>query len=125
LRELLAGQLVREAAYAPNGGGGVLCGGEDDVEAAREFRVARGAAQQLGATEYGGERVVEVVRDAGGELAQGAQLVGLRGALALLSEFGHVARYREHARGAPLDDERRRIRDDVAHLSVARRETEF
>src|SRR5437763_9646444 len=87
--------------------------------------ISRGASQQLGATEYGCERVVEVVRDAGGELSQSAKLVGLRGALALLPKLRHVARYREHARGAPLDDERRRIRYDVAHLTVAGCETEF
>ena len=66
------------------------------------------AAQELRAAEDGGERVVEVVRDARGELAERAQLVGLRGALALLPLLGHVARDGEHARRAAVDDERRR-----------------
>ena len=56
----------------------------DDVEAAGRVGVAGRAAQKLRAPEDGGERVVEVVRDARSELAQSAQLVGLRGALALL-----------------------------------------
>ena len=79
----LAGELVRERAYAADGGGRVLCRREDDVEPAAELPAGGRAAQQLRAAEYRGERVVEVVRDARGELPERAQLVGLRGALAL------------------------------------------
>ena len=116
---------MRERAYAAHRRGGVLGGGLDDVEGAGGLGVARRAPEQLGAAEYGGERVVEVVRDAGGELPQRAQLVGLRGALALQPLLGHVARDREDPRRAALDDERRRVRDDVAHAPVLRREPQL
>ena len=76
----------------------------------------RRAPEQLGAAEYGGERVVEVVRDAGGELPQRAQLVGLRGALALLPLLGHVARDAEHSGRATVNDQRRVVNHRVANL---------
>ena len=66
--------------------------------------------QQLGAAEDGREEVVEVVRDATGELAHGLHLLGLAELLFELAARGHVAREHQAGRAAR---ERERLRLDV------------
>src|SRR5205085_9557883 len=67
--EVAVAALAREVLYAAHRLRAVARRRGDDLQAAPRLRVGGVRKHQLGAAEYGGERVVDVVRDAGGQHA--------------------------------------------------------
>ena len=90
--EVAVAPLAREVLYVADGLRAVLRGGEDDLQAAARLRVGGLRQHQLGARQYRGERVVDVVRDARGQHPQGRHLLDLRELFADALLLGDVAR---------------------------------
>ena len=90
--ELLVGPQARELLDAPHRLGAVDRRRLHDVERpAHERDVARVLLHELGVTENRLEEVVEVVRDATGQLPEGSQLLGLAQLLLDFALRGDVA----------------------------------
>src|ERR1044072_482236 len=80
--EVPVAALPREVLYAFDGLRAVLRGLRDDLQPAHDLRLLRAHQRQLRASEDAGQRVVEIVRDAGGEHAERGEFLDLRELLA-------------------------------------------
>src|SRR5437868_1475847 len=118
--KLLHRRLARKRLNSANSRRSVFGCGLNDVEISDQRRLLYLAPQQLRASENCSQRVVEIVRYARRELAQRAQLVSTRSALAFFFLLGDVACDSEHAGCFAFNHERRIVDARVTQLTVVR-----
>src|SRR6185369_12108411 len=83
--------LAREVLYALNHSRRIFCGLFDDSQVLFRVRFLHPGNSQLGVADHGGKRVIEIVSDARGQLAERAKLVGLLSARMLAVLFGNIS----------------------------------
>ena len=81
--------------------------------------------QQLRASQYGRQRIVEIVSHARSQLTERPQLICPGGALAFFLLLRDIAGDTQDTSGAAIHDQRRLIDPGVAHLSIASKVTKL
>ena len=116
-------RLARKGLNAPNRRCRILRRGDDNAETTNQFFIVYATKNELRPAQNRRQRIIEIVSDAGSELAQCSQFVGASGALMFLFLLRNIVRDPQDTGRLPIDDNRRAVHHCVTNAAVSRQVT--